>query len=383
VSDALAALLSETPEAAAARAAEPRFRLDAPLVFYGAGTTGRHMLARLRRAGRTLDAWADDTPSLRGTTIEGVPVMTPADAAERFGDEAVFVVTMINPFLPFRRARERLGYVTRARVISLIDLAWAYPDAFLPYVQFETPDRVLRKRDDILRAAGLFADEESRRQFAAHLRFRLQLDHDALPPNSKENYFPEDVVPPVGPECVFVDAGAYDGDTIRYFLRRQGDRFGAIYAFEPDARNYERLRDYTATLDPEIARRIELHCAAVGDKAGTARFNMTGNASAARESDGTTEVAIVRIDETVPLRRVQTFVKYDVEGGEWEALRGTQKLVEVAQPLLAVSVYHRPDDLWQLPLELHRLDLDYRLFLRTQGEDGMDVICYAVPTTWA
>ena len=68
-----------------------------------------------------------------------------------------------------------------------------------------------------------------------------------------------------------------------------------------------------------------------------------------------------------------------MEGGEWEALRGTQRLLDGARPLLAVSIYHRPDDLWELPLYLQSLDLGYRLYLRTQGEDGMDVICYAVP----
>ena len=50
-----------------------------------------------------------------------------------------------------------------------------------------------------------------------------------------------------------------------------------------------------------------------------------------------------------------------------------------AKPLVAVSVYHRPEDLWKIPSELQAMNPDYRLFLRTLGHDGMDVICYAVP----
>ena len=46
---------------------------------------------------------------------------------------------------------------------------------------------------------------------------------------------------------------------------------------------------------------------------------------------------------------------------------------------MAISVYHRPDDLWQLPLSVAARGLDYRFFLRTQGEDGTDVICYTLP----
>ena len=54
-------------------------------------------------------------------------------------------------------------------------------------------------------------------------------------------------------------------------------------------------------------------------------------------------------------------------------------MIRRVRPVLAVSVYHRPDDLWRLPPYLKSLGPGYRLFLRTQGEDGMDVICYAVP----
>ena len=85
------------------------------------------------------------------------------------------------------------------------------------------------------------------------------------------------------------------------------------------------------------------------------------------------------ISEVVEADGSPVYIKFDVEGAELEALRGTRELIVAAQPLLAVSIYHRPDDLWELPIYLKSLDPNYRLFLRTQGEDGMDVICYAVP----
>jgi FkbM family methyltransferase len=372
-------LLGESPAAAADRARARTIPRDAAIVLFGAGTTGMYVLDRLRRAGRDAAAFADDTPSKQGTTVLGVPVLSPREASEKFGKDAIFVVTMLNPVLPLRAARARLQATTAAPVLSFNELAWAFPDDFLPYIQFEMPETVLGKREDILRAASIFADEESRRQFAAHLRFRLFLDHDALPVNSKADYFPKDVVPVLRPDCVFVDSGAYDGDSIRRFLAEQHGALGAVYAFEPDAGNYERLLQYVRTLPHAQAERIHVHQAANGDARGTLRFNMTGNASATLSDQGTVDVEVMRIDEVVPLDVPQAYVKYDVEGGEWEALRGTERLMHAVRPLLAVSVYHRPDDLWQLPLYLHRQDLGYRFYLRTQGEDGMDVICYAIP----
>jgi hypothetical protein len=109
-------------------------------------------------------------------------------------------------------------------------------------------------------------------------------------------------------------------------------------------------------------------------------FNSTGNVGAALDEAGELEVDVFPLDEVVHASPDHTlFVKFDIEGGEWEALQGMQKLFDSSQPVLAVSVYHRPDDLWQLPLYLKALHPAYRLFLRTQGEDGMDVICYALP----
>jgi FkbM family methyltransferase len=372
-------LLNEPVDTAAARARQAVNAGRSPVVLYGAGTLGTTVANNLRAAGIEAAAFADDTPIKQGTRIAGVPVMPVREAASRFGDDAIFVVTILNPLLRFIDARNRLQQLTRAHVVSFLDVAWTYPEAFLPYYQFELPQDLLTKRDRIRLAAGIFADDESRRQFTAHLRFRLHLDYDALPENSHDDYFPPGILPKLEDDCIFVDCGAFDGDSIRKFLNVQRGAFGAIYTFEPDQRNCDHLRATVETMPTAVSERIHVCCAAVGDAPGKLRFNMTGNMSAALSSGGSVEVDVVRVDDVVPVTRQQTYVKYDVEGGEWEALRGTQRLLDGARPLLAVSIYHRPDDLWELPLYLNSLNLGYRLYLRTQGEDGMDVICYAIP----
>ncbi|MEO8378960.1 MAG: FkbM family methyltransferase [Acidobacteriota bacterium] len=376
--DILEQLLLEEPVAAAERANRQVDLTGSEIVLYGAGTLGSMVLERMRRVGLSVAAFADDTPEKQGTVMAGVPVMTARDAAAEFGDRALFVVTILNPLLRYLDARTRLQALTSGRIVSFLDVAWMFPEHFLPHYQFERPETVLRKRDDILRAARVFSDEQSREQFAAHMRFRLHLDHEALPPNSHDDYVPAELLPLLDDGCIFVDCGAFDGDTVRRFLAARQGRFGQVHAFEPDSDNCERLRRYVSSLPAETGSRIHVHCAAVGDHRGTLRFNTTGNMSSAFDERGSTEVPVVRIDETVPADGGRLYVKYDVEGAEWEAIRGTSGLLHGERPLLAVSVYHRPDDLWQLPLYLHSLGLGYELYLRTQGEDGMDVICYAL-----
>lgn len=375
-------LLRESGEAARARVAAVSASIDDRAIsLYGAGTLGREVLAKLRRAGVEPVAFADDTPEKQGQTVEGVRVMRPREVFEQYGDEATFVVTILNPALRYREAKRRLETALRgARVVSFVHLAWKYAESFLPFYQFELPDRVLSKADEIRRAFQLFEDAESRRQFVRHLRFRLRLEHDALPANLWDNYFPPDVPLDLSPETTFVDCGAYDGDTVRFFLEHQGGRFREIFAFEPDEENCRRLSAYVSTLPEDAARRVHVHRAGVGREYAKLKFHATGNMSASLASGGETEVDVVPVAEMVgDVRGAEVYVKYDTEGAEWEALAGTRRLIEEARTTLAVSIYHRPDDLWQLPLFLKSLDGGYRLFLRTQGEDGMDVICYALP----
>jgi hypothetical protein len=117
----------------------------------------------------------------------------------------------------------------------------------------------------------------------------------------------------------------------------------------------------------------------LGDEPGRARFTDTGDEAAAVAGTGAREIEVVPLDQAIAPDGPLPFVKLDVEGSEAAALRGAQRLLERARPMLAISVYHRPDDPWEIPRHLASLDLGYRLILRTHGWDGMDLVLYALP----
>ena len=74
-----------------------------------------------------------------------------------------------------------------------------------------------------------------------------------------------------------------------------------------------------------------------------------------------------------------TFMKFDIEGAEVDALTGARQTIERQAPILAVCVYHQQDHLWRIPLLLREWRDDYALFLRPHNEEGWDLVCYAVP----
>ena len=59
-----------------------------------------------------------------------------------------------------------------------------------------------------------------------------------------------------------------------------------------------------------------------------------------------------------------TLVKYDVEGSEDKAIDGSRETIEKYKPKLIVSLYHRTEDMFALPLKIKQIRNDYKFYLR-------------------
>jgi hypothetical protein len=94
--------------------------------------------------------------------------------------------------------------------------------------------------------------------------------------------------------------------------------------------------------------------------------------------DGNVVVECIPIDDLAPAAD-PTFIKMDIEGAELDALAGARRSIQTHRPILSISVYHKQDDLWRIPLFIHTLVEDYRLFLRPHEVDGKELVCYAAP----
>jgi hypothetical protein len=69
----------------------------------------------------------------------------------------------------------------------------------------------------------------------------------------------------------------------------------------------------------------------------------------------------------------------DIEGAEFDALRGGQKVIQRDRPVLAICVYHAQNDIWRIPLFAHEMLPEHKLFLRAYEGDGFQTVMYAVP----
>ena len=380
----LEALLSEDIASAKRREETAFDQLAGPLantiVLHGAGNLGRKTLHGLRQVGVEPVAFSDNNATLWGKAVEGVPVFSPSAAAAKFGKSAVFIVTVwggaITDTMADRcRPLLELGCL---KVLNFGVLFWKYPTIFGPHYSYDLPHKVLEQSVEVRRAFDLWADDASRSEFVAHVRWRLQMDFDGLPrPVKHAMYFPDDLIAASSDE-VFVDCGAYDGDTLKTFLEKRGTAFSEFHALEADPANANKLRGFIAMLPAAAQRKISTHELAVGAERGIVRFDAAGTASSS-VGHGSLEIKCAPLDEILTGIK-PTWIKMDIEGSEPDALVGASNLIAVNSPILSICVYHLQNHLWTLPLQMKALLGDASFFLRPHVFESWDLVCYAIPS---
>ena len=364
-------LLSETVDAARLRecAAFDRLRAEAggKIILFGAGRLGRKAAAALHRQGIDPLAFADNDTRLHGTKVDGIPVLSPSAAAERWRGDALFVVTTFLPFGGGVRSRLReLEALECQRTTSFLPLGWKH-DGVLPHFGSDLPSRLLGHAGELASVAELWSDDCSRDTFKRELTWRLRADFEGAALPAPDQYFPRDILRP-NPDESFVDGGAFDGDT----LRAAPWRLARILAVEPDPANAAKVRSFGSG-------RVHVREVLLGRAAGSARFNASGTMASSRSDAGALEIPVATLDDLTDGEH-PTFIKLDVEGDELAALQGGRATLARSQPIVAACVYHRPEDLWMIPLFLHDALPAHRMYLRAHAWDGFELVAYAVPS---
>ena len=176
-----------------------------------------------------------------------------------------------------------------------------------------------------------------------------------------------------GNQEVFIDAGCYDLET-SLKLKKYCNQVKKIYAFEPDPDNYmicEKKRTQYAYEE------VELLPYGTWSGKGTLHFGQGGSGSSVNEN-GTIEVSVVPIDAVVdPADRI-TMIKMDVEGAELESLKGARKTIQRDKPKLAICIYHKPEDMTEIPLYIKELVPEYKLYVRHHSNTDNETVLYAV-----
>lgn len=174
---------------------------------------------------------------------------------------------------------------------------------------------------------------------------------------------------------VFVDCGAYNGDTLFQFKNLTNGNYKRIYAFEPGEDNYSNLCKNTLCMHD-----VKLIKKGVWKNNATFKFKEDETNSVLSE-DGDIKINVTSIDNTICSDMV-TFIKMDIEGSELMALVGAKNTIKRCMPKLAICVYHKKEDMITIPQYISKFSSEnkkYNLYLRHHSLSSNETVLYAIP----
>ena len=175
------------------------------------------------------------------------------------------------------------------------------------------------------------------------------------------HYFDLDIIPSCQEE-VFVDLGAFNGDTVEDFIKIYGDNYKKIYAYEMTEQSMRELKERVKNYP-----RIIYEQKAVSDEVGmgSIKIHEISTSSNQLELEEIGEIEVTSLDDDIGEKI--TMIKMDIEGSELKALKGAENHIIKDKPKLLLSVYHGYEELLTLWEYLEKLDLSYHYYLRYYG----------------
>lgn len=347
-----------------------KFDFKKPVILFGAAKLGSVFIRFFKKKGTKILALSDNNKQIIGKKINEIKIIGKNEIKKLYGKDIQIVTTSLF-YSEILKDLKKLGF---NRVFEPMYFSTLYSNDFDVLIWKNDIKLIINNKKLINLAYGYLSDKKSRQIFLNIIKFRLLLKNNLLK-NIKDfdsEYFDKKIIH-ISKSEVFLDGGAYDGDTMKIIIKESKNRFKNIYAFEPDNKNYKKLSDYVKRISDS---RIKIYKLGLGDKKNTLHFTNEGNLQSKVIKYGETLIKIVPVDYF--LETHFTYIKLDIEGFEKKALIGSKNTIKKYKPKLVICAYHNLSDLWELPILIKSIRPDYKIFIRHCSDFLMDTICYAV-----
>lgn len=321
-----------------------------PIVIYGMGNGADKLIERLEKYGVSVSDFFASDGFVRGHYFHGKRVKSFSEIRDEYDN---FVI-----LLSFASARddvlEMLCEIDNNYDMIVPDMPVAGMDEYFDKEFYNNNYR------DIVSAYNSLCDIQSKNIFASVLNYKLTgrmkyLMNAYRSTEEKYAFLAQKNI------RVAVDAGAYNGDTARE-MKKYIKSLKRVYAIEPDRKNFAKLDRY-AQAETEIE--VVTINAAAWSESGVCDFSTSGNRNStisATPSHEHSNVAVNLVSVDSVCDSVD-YIKYDVEGAEWEALLGSDVTIRTHHPILLVSLYHRSRDIFSITNYIRSQYPEYKLYL--------------------
>ncbi|MEG6520880.1 FkbM family methyltransferase [Desulfotomaculum sp. 1211_IL3151] len=330
------------------------------IILFGTGLAGKLAQQYFNENNVSVKFWCDNDASKQGSFLDGILIISPEELARL--DNPLVVITA--------------KHYTREISEQLQQLS-------IPHISFDA--YVVAKMQSEIRFvySELLEDDHSKNVLVAVLKsMLLGTSKYCREVMERDEFFslPEFL----GMEQeVFVDAGAYVGDTLERFIWNVTGVFQKIYAFEPGKIQFEAMERRLVRLSQEWGfdpKKVRLVRAGLGETDSFLSYSYnckspSGSHFGLVQGAADEDVQVYSLDSYIGDETV-SMIKVDIEGFELSMLKGARNLIKRCKPKLAISIYHKPEDLFEIPRYIHSLVPEYKMAIRHHSPRMLETILY-------
>lgn len=352
-----------------AQALSRKFDDSVGVAVYGAGDTAERWFAPFLEGDVVPDCFIDDTPGKAGTLLYNKPVIGFEEAHEKCKSFLILLGSIVPG------TREIMADSLRKHPIEGADVCMNWEE----YV-------FCKHAKEVLSVFDMLDDGVSKATYANMILARMgKMVQDQAYTYPGQSYFGVPEFRKLNFQEVFVDCGAYVGDTLEQFLNVRWGEVKKMFAFEPMERQFRAMQARVERLKREWAltdEQIQLIQAGVGERSYKTEMKqyekgdapITGEALSGESAHG--DIPVISIDDFFTEQPI-TFLKADIEGFEWKMLHGAEVTIKRDRPKLAICIYHTPFDMYRIALWTKSVCPDYKFAVRQHYCDIWETVLYA------
>jgi FkbM family methyltransferase len=246
---------------------------------------------------------------------------------------------------------------------------------------------ILKNKRKIIKAYNLLKDQKSKSIFLnllsiyiTHKPSRIKFE------NPDDQYFPNKIFRKKDYEY-FINCGAFIGDTFNKYFLKYSKIMKKCILIEPDPKNFSFLKkNINKNFNSKSTKKVKLLNVACSNKESKLNFitnkglssRIIKNANFHRNSKNLIQVQSAKIENiSLGTHNKIWYLSIDSEGYEKEILLGSKKLIKNEKLNMAISVYHKITDIWEIPLLINKFSKNYKLYLRNYSGFVYETILYA------
>lgn len=324
-----------------------------PIILYGMGNGADKVINQLEKIDLKPSGVMASDDFVRGQYYRGYKVKKLSDIEKEFS-EFIILVCFASQLEDVMENIKKVASKYKTLVPSISVFGDLICDC----------DFINKYNNNIEKARDLFEDKHSLKVFDNTLKFYFtgELNYLLDSYSDKQEVF-SDIIKFRENEK-YLDLGAYRGDTIEEFLKYMGSKkYSKIIALEPDEKTFRKLSLYAKKLN-----NIELYQYGIWNKPDILMFENKGGRNSSIDKNininkKSKAIQVTSIDSILNGNDI-SYIKFDVEGAEYEALIGGINTIKNFSPKMNIAVYHHCDDFFKLPLLVNSINSGYKFYLR-------------------